>query len=95
MLMILYVLALSFLIAGVLVMGLEIYRLFRSRSKFTQDMEHPHKKISYLEGDILEIRRVTQKYDGKIRVSVRMGKGRIKSLSDVYELEKDIYFPEP
>ena len=43
--------------------------------------------------DIDKIRSVSKKYSSKIRGSVRLGRGRIKSVDELYELEKTIYFP--
>ena len=43
--------------------------------------------------DIDKIRSISKKYSSKIRGSVRLGQGRIKSVDELYKIEKKIFFP--
>lgn len=51
--------------------------------------------VNCLNGEISTIINVTQKYEKKVRGSVRMGQGRIKSFTEEEAKlkEKEIYFP--
>lgn len=85
---ILYMIPLLLLIVCVVIMVVEICKIFFGKSRSIED-----EVIRYLDDDVDEIRRITKKYNYKVRGSVRMGQGRIKSLQDAYEMEKDIRFP--
>lgn len=85
---ILYMIPLLLLIVCVGIMVVEICKIFFGKSRSIED-----EVIRYLDDDVDEIRRITKKYNYKVRGSVRMGQGRIKSLQDAYEMEKDIRFP--
>lgn len=85
---ILYMIPLLLLIVCVVIMVVEICKIFFGKPRSIED-----EVIRYLDDDVDEIRRITKKYNYKARGSVRMGQGRIKSLQDAYEMEKDIRFP--
>lgn len=85
---ILYMIPLLLLIVCVVIMVVEICKIFFGKPRSIED-----EVIRYLDDDVDEIRRITKKYNYKVRGSVRMGQGRIKSLQDAYEMEKDIRFP--
>lgn len=76
-------------IMGIIFIGYEIVKTARP-----QDIIDVN--VKYMNDDIDIIVSVAQKYEKKVRGSVRMGQGRIKSITEEYlELkEKEITFPD-
>ena len=82
------VLPLLCLIVGIVYIVCEFIK--RARSQNIVDVD-----VKCLNSDVGNIINVTQKYEKKFRGSVRMGQGRIKSLTKEYLKlkEKEIHFP--
>lgn len=91
--MILYIL--SFLALAVVVFGLiiAVVSLFKRLYNPTQSVVDVD--YNYLTSDYKQVKLVSKKYSNRIRGSVRLSQGRIKSIDEIQVKEKNIIFPKP
>ena len=91
--MILYVL--SFLALAVVAVGLiiAVVSLFKRLYNPTQSVVDVD--CNYLTSDYEQIKLVSKKYSNRIRGSVRLSQGRIKTMNEIRVKENNIIFPKP
>ncbi len=89
--MIIYILsycALAVAILGLVVTIVSLIKKFHNPTQSIVDVD-----CEYLNSDCDKIKHVSMKYSNKIRGSVRLSQGRIKSIEELKNKEKNIMFP--
>lgn len=86
--MIYFLLLIPLVVVVLGVVLLVVYFLLMLRSHDIIDVD-----VNCLSSDINTIKSTTKKYIGKVRGSVRLQQGRIKTKEDAYSKEEKIFFP--
>lgn len=89
--MIIYILsyfALAVAVTGLIVSIISLVKRFCNKTQSITDANY-----KYLNSDSEQIKNVSMKYGARIRGSVRLSQGRIKSMDEIKMKESAIHFP--